>query len=147
MMAALLASVAAVALQVPPPVRPPLPATHPVVDGFIADLSAGRRDAAIAAIDRRMDSVSTRPNAAATAPAMVDILLRCRFLSYRPAPNYIGLYRVEWRCPDGVYEALIDPDWSRPQLKVGQFQSRATLEAWRREPLRPPAPTPPRPAR
>ena len=121
---------------------PPPRIGHDRIDAFIADLAAGRREAAIARISS-MESVSGLHNAVANPTEFVDKLLRCAFVSARPISLGTGMYDLTWRCPDGDYRSLIDPDWRPPRLTVGQFDSAAALDERRRN-LRPPPPPPPR---
>lgn len=109
------------------------------VDAFIADLAAGRRDAALARI-HEMNSLSGRPNAVALADEFVDKLLGCAYVSSQPR-NFGGeMYDLRWRCPDGDYHAILDPNWRPPRLVVGEFVSAADREARRRNPAVPPPP-------
>jgi hypothetical protein len=115
---------------------------HARVDAFIDDLAAGRREAALAWISS-MESASGQPNAAATPAAFVDKLLHCSYVSVRQMTGGSTMYDITWRCPDGDYRSLIDPDWRPPRLTVGQFDSVAVLDRWRYA-APPPPPPPPR---
>ena len=113
------------------------------VDAFVGDIMARRRDSALARIGT-MESLTGLPNAAATPEQFVEKLLQCSYVSV--AERGFGatkMYDLTWRCPDGDYRSLIDPDWRAPRLTVGQFQSAATLADWSRMGPAPPAPPPP----
>jgi hypothetical protein len=132
-----------------PAETPPAPRAltgHARIDAFIAELAAGRRGAALAWISS-MESVSGLPNAVATPAAFVDKLLGCSYVSVRQVAIGTTMYDITWRCPDGDYRSLIDPDWRPPRLAVGQFESAAVLDERRRDtriPSPPPPPLPPR---
>jgi hypothetical protein len=117
----------------PPPAR----TGHPRVDAFIADLAAGRREAALAKV-HGMESASGEPNVVATPAQFVDKLLQCSYLSVRRPTIGPPMYDITWRCPDGDYRSLIDPDWRPPRLTVGQFETMAAIEERRRNPRVPP---------
>ena len=109
---------------------------NPHVDAFVADLAAGRRDAALARI-WEMNSLSGRPNAVAFADEFVDKLLRCSAISVE-ARNLGGpLYDIQWRCPDGNYFSLLDGDFHPPRIVVGEFVAAGEREARRRNPMYP----------
>jgi hypothetical protein len=128
--------------QQPPPAR----TGHDRIDAFVADLAAGRREAAIAKISS-MESASGLPNAAATPTEFVDKLLQCSYVSVRRQTMGLTMYDITWRCPDGDYRSLIDPDWRPPRLTVGQFDSVAAFEGRRRTPPAPPPVALPSPRR
>jgi hypothetical protein len=117
---------------------------HARIDAFIDDLAAGRREAALAWISS-MESASGLPNAAATPAAFVDKLLHCSYVSVRQITIGAIMYDISWRCPDGDYRSLIDPNWRPPRLTVGQFDSVAALDERRRNPRIPSPPPPPPP--
>lgn len=111
----------------------PPPTGDAAVDAFVADLAAGRRDAALARI-LEMNSLSGRPNAVALAGEFVDKLLRCTFVSAQTSRYSNAMYEVTWRCPDGDYYALLDPTHRPPRLVVGEFESAAVRARRRRNP-------------
>jgi hypothetical protein len=115
------------------------------VDAFVADIVAGRRDAAISRI-LEQNSLSGQPNAVALVDEFVDKLLRCTFVSSQVRGFGSTMYDIQWRCPDGDYFSLLDPGYRPPRLVVGEFLSADAREARRRRPmLAPPAPVPSRP--
>jgi hypothetical protein len=115
------------------------------VDAFIADLRAGRREAAIARV-LEMNSLTGEPNAVATKEELVDKLLRCRYVSVdtRHGPS---LYDVRWRCADGDYYSVLDPDLRPPQLIVFEFLTASAREEQLRHAMAPPPIISPRPDR
>lgn len=117
----------------PPPAR----TGNAEVDAFLADIAAGRREAAIARV-YSMESASGEPNAVATPAAFVDKLLQCTYVSVRQRTARLTMYDINWRCPDGDYRSLIDPNWRPPRLTIGQFDTVAKLDAWRTNPRAPP---------
>lgn len=127
--------------ELPPP--PQAHTGHARIDAFIADIAAGRREAALAWISG-MESASGLPNAVATPTEFVDKLLQCSYVSVRAMMD--NMVYITWRCPDGDYRSLIDPDWRPPRLTVGQFDSVAALDE-RRYPAPPPPPPPRTPHR
>jgi hypothetical protein len=116
------------------------PTGDAAVDAFVADLAAGRRDAALGRI-LEMNSLSGRPNAVALADELVDKLLRCSFVSSQVLDLGGAMHDVRWRCPDGDYYSLLDPGYRPPRLVVGEFVSAAERERRRRTPMAPPMPT------
>jgi hypothetical protein len=112
------------------------------VDGFVADLAAGRRDAALARI-LEMNSLSSRPNAVALADEFVDKLLHCTLVSWETRRYGAPMYDLRWRCGDGDYFSLLDADYRPPRMVVAEFVSAAERERRRREPISvPPVPVP-----
>jgi hypothetical protein len=116
------------------------PTGDAAVDGFVADLAGGRRDAALARIVE-LNSLSGRPNAVALADELVDKLLRCTFASAQTRDFGGPMYDIRWRCPDGDYYSLLDSSYRPPRLVVGEFVSAAERERRRRSPMAPPMPT------
>jgi hypothetical protein len=124
------------------------PTGNGAVDAFVADIAAGRRDAALARI-WEMNSLSGRPNAVGLADEFVDSLLRCTVESVQTR-NFGGpMYDVLWRCPDGGYFSLLDGDYHAPRIVVGEFVSAGERERRRQDRLVPapyvpvaPAPAP-----
>ena len=128
------------------------PTGDSAIDAFVADLAAGRRDAALARV-YEMNSLSGRPNAVALANEFVDKLLECTFVSSETRNIGGDMYDLRWRCPDGDYFSLLDPNWRRPRVTVGEFVSGATREERRRNRGAPPprimvtpGPPPPEPS-
>lgn len=111
------------------------------VDAFVADIAAGRRDAALARI-LEMNSISGRPNAVSLADEFVDKLLRCTFVSSQPGRAIGDMYDILWRCPDGNHVSLLDPNYRPPRIVVGEFVSMAERERRRQDRTVPAAPMP-----
>jgi len=109
------------------------------VDALVADLAAGRREAALARI-YEMNSLSGQPNAVALASEFVDKLSRCTLLSFETRNLGGVMYDLRWRCPDGDYYSLLDSAWRPPRIVVGEFLSAEAREARRRTPMAPPMP-------
>ena len=109
------------------------------IDGFIADITAGRREAALARVFE-MNSLTGRPNAVATSAEFVDKLLSCTYISAEPRNIGGVMYDLRWRCPDDEYYSLLDANWRPPQIVVGQFVSAKTREERRSNPPAPPTP-------
>lgn len=101
------------------------------LDAFLADVAAGRRDAALARI-LEMNSISGRPNAVALADEFVDKLLHCTFVSFQVRDFAGAIYDLMWRCPDGDYYSLLDPNYRPPRIVVGEFVSAAERDRRRR---------------
>ena len=113
------------------------------LDAFLADVAAGRRDPALARI-LEMNSISGRPNAVAFADEFVDKLLHCTFVSSEVRDFAGAMYDLMWRCPDGDYYSLLDPNYRPPRIVVGEFVSAAERDRRRRNrsvPAPSPAPT------
>jgi len=118
--------------------RPSPAIGHAQVDALVADLTARRRDAALARL-YGITTLTGSANAVPSVQAFVDKLMTCTFLSGAPfGRRDFLLYRVLWRCPDGNYEALLDAEGFPPRLLIGQFQRAGTAERMRSTP--PPAP-------
>lgn len=92
------------------------------VDGFIADLAAGRRDAALGRI-LEMNSMSGEANAVAFAHELVDKLVRCTATAAETSRFHREMYEISWRCRDGAYFLIVDPNYRPPRIVVAEFVS------------------------
>lgn len=101
------------------------------VDAFVADLAAGRREAALARI-YEMNSLSGQPNAVALASEFVDKLMRCTLVSFEVRNIGGQMFDLRWRCPDTEYYSLLDSAYHPPRIVVGEFLSVEAREARRR---------------
>ena len=110
--------------------------TH--VDAFLADIAEGQRDAVFGRI-YGLSATAGHPNAVALVSELADKLVRCTFSSFTENhDHHDAMYDIRWRCPDGDYFLLVDPDYRAPRLAILEFVSADTRELRGRFPHQPP---------
>ena len=114
------------------------------LDALIADISGGRRDAAIARISS-IESMSGKRTLATTPSQFVDRLLGCRPDGTAKDIGFdkTKLIQIVWACPSARYYTVFDPDYAKPYITVGEFEDEAVRKTRLAQRAAPPAPAPP----
>lgn len=120
-------------------------AESPTISGLIADLEAGRVDAAVAKISL-VESLSGRPRLVTTSRQFVARMRDCKLRSRKTVgPTSFAIEKTEWKCADGSYEVSFWSEPGNPYVTIAEFSDPARIAELKARPVSIAPPAPPAP--
>lgn len=100
------------------------------LDALVADISAGKRDGAIARISS-IESLSGERSLATTPSQFVDRLSGCRPDGQAKDVGFgnMKMIQVVWACSSARYVTVFDTQYAKPYITVGNFEDEAVWKA------------------